>query len=85
MDKWQHVAVLGAAGKMGSGISLLLLQELASRLAQHSKADFSLTLVDANRDGFAGLLDYLRDHLTKYAERNINLVRGWYSSSRSGR
>jgi len=79
VDRWEHVAVLGAAGKMGSGISLLLLQELATRLAKDTSKDFCLTLLDANPQGFTGLLEYLRDHLTKYAERSINHLRSLYS------
>ncbi len=74
IDKnWQHVVVLGAAGKMGSGISLLLLQEMADMPGTH------LTLLDANIDGFDALRKYLRDHLRKYAERNMNQLRAQYA------
>lgn len=70
MDRlWEHVVVLGAAGKMGSGIALLLLQELAGM------KESSLTLLDTNQQGLVGLQKYLRDHLRKYAERNINHLR----------
>ena len=73
MDKnWEHVVVLGAAGKMGSGIALLLLQEIAF------KAQGVLTLLDTNRHAFEGLKKYLREHLLKYAERNINRLRVHY-------
>lgn len=69
---WQYVAVLGAAGKMGSGISLLLLQEMADIDGSQ------LTLLDTNKSGFAPLRKYLREHLCKHAERNINRLRGKY-------
>jgi len=68
-----HMAVLGAAGKMGSGISLLLLQEIADR------DDTILTLYDTNYKGFVFLKEYLRDHLTKYAEKEINRLRKKYA------
>jgi len=57
----KNVAVLGAAGKMGSGIALLLLQELA-------KVDGAvLTLLETEEKRFDGLKTYLYDHLKKYA------------------
>lgn len=90
MENWQS-AVLGAAGKMGSGISLLLLQQLASEKAK-SKAknkseidtegstDSTLTLIDTNEAGFISLRHYLKEQLTKFAERNINDLRTWYAN-----
>lgn len=73
MEKvWEHVVVLGAAGKMGSGIALLLLQEMACFPGS------LLTLLDTNTRGFANLKTYLRQHLVKYAERNINRLRLGY-------
>lgn len=71
---WKHVAVLGAAGKMGSGIALLLLQEMAFI------DEATLTLIDANSDGFPALRRYLRTHLIKFAERSINALRAKYTT-----
>lgn len=79
MDKIQRIAVIGAAGKMGSGISLLLLQEMAESIAQRKPGNYSLVLVDANIAGFDLLKKYLNVHLKKYAERSINLLRTWYA------
>jgi 3-hydroxyacyl-CoA dehydrogenase len=70
--KWEHVVVLGAAGKMGSGIALLLLLEMAL------KCGTQLTLLDRETQGFTSLRKYLREHLQKYAERNINQLRKNY-------
>lgn len=70
----KHVVVLGAAGKMGSGIALLLLQKMASM------KDSVLTLLDANPKGFTSLKKYLREHLQRYAERNINHLRKLYQN-----
>lgn len=76
------VAVLGAAGKMGSGISMLLLQQMACEVAQRTDKSNSikskLILIDANEEGFVPLKHYLRDQLKKFAERNINDLRKWY-------
>lgn len=71
--RWHHAAVLGAVGKMGSGIALLLLQEIAFS----PKA--VLTLLDVNSDGFSELREYLRSHLTRFAERNIKSLRKLYA------
>jgi 3-hydroxyacyl-CoA dehydrogenase len=67
--QWGTVAVLGAAGKMGRGISLLLLQELAKQ------EKFSLILIDSNPEALVDLKKYLHTQLLKYAERSINSLR----------
>lgn len=81
----EHVAVLGAAGKMGSGISLLLLQEMA-RLELEKKGTIGsganvLKLIDSNERSFPQLRNYLRDQLLKYAEKNINYLRKCFSKN----
>lgn len=71
----QNVAVIGACGKMGRGIALLLLQEMA--LKALSSGDFSthLKLIDTNEQGFYELKVYLLQQLTRFAEKNINSLR----------
>jgi len=80
----QHVAVLGAAGKMGSGIALLVLQQFAFELASGVKGEqgrrYRLMLIDANEAGFVMLKRYLRDQLKKHAERSINELRILYKN-----
>ena len=58
-ERMQNVAVLGAAGKMGSGISLLLAQELArTRLTPEGKGKvFRLALIDLSEAALDGLLN----------------------------
>lgn len=84
-EAMKQVAVIGAAGKMGSGISLLLLQAMASREAQiHGSVgmnDYRLALIDANDQMLNQLHHYLRSQLTKFAERRINTLREWYASN----
>lgn len=77
---FRSMAVLGAAGKMGSGISLLLLQEMALSHLQHaaqkgSKEHFCLMLIDPSRPGLEGLRNYLRSQLQRFAEKNIISLR----------
>lgn len=80
----KNVSVLGAAGKMGSGISLLLLQEMALLEAETSAfkdRNRVLQLIDANSEGLDDLKPYLREHLTRYAEKNINRLRECFASN----
>src|ERR1700692_2442300 len=84
LDKLLHnVSVVGAAGKMGRGISLLLLQQMAKEEAAGSGAvgrgDYQLHLIDADAQGLDKLRHFLKMHLTKYAEGNINLLRRYFS------
>lgn len=70
--RWNKVAVLGAAGKMGSGIASLLLMEMAWR------GEGVLALIDVNEEAFSGLKKYLRDQVKRHAERGINRLRERY-------
>lgn len=84
-DALRKVAVIGAAGKMGSGISLLLLQEIARTEAEKTgeagSGEYTLTLIDANEQALFSLRRYLRAQLTKYAEKNINSLREYYAAN----
>lgn len=85
MDKslWKKVAVVGAAGKMGRGISLLILQEMARMEAEEigivGSGKYGLFLVDTFGEGVFGLKKYLRPLITVFAEKNINQLRGYYA------
>lgn len=80
-ERLENVAVLGAAGKMGSGISLLLTQELArTKLARENKGKvFRLALVDVSEQALDGLLTYLRSQLLKLTEKRVGLLRELYA------
>ncbi|MEX1012389.1 MAG: 3-hydroxyacyl-CoA dehydrogenase family protein [Waddliaceae bacterium] len=66
----ENVAVLGAGGKMGRGIALLLLQQMAMQ-----KSNCSLHLIDPNEEQLSTLRPYFREHLRPYAEKNIVRLR----------
>jgi 3-hydroxyacyl-CoA dehydrogenase len=80
-ERLQNVAVLGAAGKMGSGISLLLAQELArTKLTPEGKDKvYRLALIDVSEAALDGLLSYLRSQLVKRAEKSVGALRGLYA------
>lgn len=84
-DFLKNVCVLGAAGKMGRGIALLLLQEMARLQAELTgnmdSRDYHLLLIDSDPESLDPLKPYLRSNLTKYAEKNINALRKSFSLS----
>ncbi len=84
-DALKHVAVVGAAGKMGRGISLLLLQEMARIEAEAKGAVViggrQLILVDESEENLPDLRKYLQQNLFYYAEKNIISLREYYAAN----
>jgi 3-hydroxyacyl-CoA dehydrogenase len=80
-ERLSLVSVIGAAGKMGSGITLLLAQEMArlSLLPEHRGTTFRLNAVDLNPEGLRGLQEYIHVQALKAAEKNAVSLRGLYS------
>jgi 3-hydroxyacyl-CoA dehydrogenase len=80
-QRLRNVAVVGAAGKMGSGIALLLAQEMArvSLLPEHRGERFRLHLIDVNPEALDGLRAYLRAQGTKAAEKSAVMLRELYA------
>jgi 3-hydroxyacyl-CoA dehydrogenase len=79
-DRLQNVAVIGAAGKMGSGIALLMAQEMTLQKLQpenHEK-NYDLVLIDVSDEALKGLLQYLKTQAVKLAEKNIVNLRNIY-------
>lgn len=80
-ERYRNAAVIGAAGKMGSGIALLLTQEIAKqKLAPENRNQpYKLTLMDVDDNALAGLRRYLRSQLRSFAEKNIVKLRALYA------
>jgi 3-hydroxyacyl-CoA dehydrogenase len=82
---WQEAikasAVLGAGGKMGSGIAWVVLQAMADLDAQAHGAPgsgrYELVLIDGDRSAFPRLREYLSGQLRKSAEKNVSGLRQW--------
>ena len=81
-DRLTHVAVIGAAGKMGSGITLLMAQEMArlSLLPEHKGKLFRLEAIDLDPDALRGLQDYVHTQAVKAAEKNAISLRAAYAA-----
>ncbi len=80
-ERLQDVAVLGAAGKMGSGILLLTAVEMADRALQpeNKGKTFVLNAIDVSDEGLAGLMGYLRVQVRKIAEKKAVWLRQMYA------
>ena len=82
IERMQHVSVLGAAGKMGSGILLLTALEMAElKLSPEGKGKtFVLNAIDVSDQALAGLISYLRAQVLKSAEKNLVRIRKLYAA-----
>ncbi len=79
-EKLQHVSVLGAAGKMGSGILLLTAVEMADLQLkpENRNKNFVLNAIDVSPAALSGLHSYLRAQVKKIAEKKIVQLREVY-------
>lgn len=80
-DKLQNVTVLGAAGKMGSGILLLTAVEMAdlSLKPENKGKAFVLNAMDVSKEGLAGLMLYMKAQVQKIAEKRTVALRKLYA------
>jgi len=80
-ERLQHVTVLGAAGKMGSGILLLTALEMADLMLkpENKGKPFVLNAMDLSNEGLAGLMQYLRAQVLKVAEKKSVALRKMYA------
>lgn len=79
-ERLTRVAVIGAGGKMGSGITLLLAQQMAIAKLQpenHGKK-YRLDAIDVNEEALSGLLSYIRGQALKVAEKTTVMLRHLY-------
>ncbi|BBM83550.1 3-hydroxyacyl-CoA dehydrogenase family protein [Candidatus Uabimicrobium amorphum] len=77
-ERLSNVAIVGAAGKMGSGISLLLAQQLGMAKAKNPDKDIVLHLIDTRDQGLYDLVQYIRGQILKMAEKQIVKLRQIY-------
>ncbi len=82
-EKLQNVSVLGAAGKMGSGILLLTAIEMADlQLKPENKAKgFVLNAIDVSPVALTGLYGYLKTQVKKIAEKKVVQLRNVYKDN----
>jgi len=80
-DRLTNVAIIGAAGKMGSGIALLLAQEMAFQKLKTANKDkvYRLNLIDMDDQALDGLVAYLKSQALRTAEKSMVLLRDLYA------
>ncbi len=77
----ENVTVLGAAGKMGSGILLLTAMEMAelSLKPENKDRQFVLNAMDVSDKALAGLMKFLQAQVRKAAEKKTVVLRKMYA------
>lgn len=80
-QRLQNVTVIGAAGKMGSGILLLTAIEMAelSLKPENKGKKFVLNAVDVSSEALSGLIKYVRVQALKAAEKKTVQLRKTYA------
>ena len=81
-EKLQNVTVLGAAGKMGSGILLLTAIEMAdlSLKPENEGIHFVLNAMDVSSEALHGLMRYIKVQVLKAAEKKVGQLRKVYEN-----
>ena len=85
IQRIQKVSVLGAAGKMGSGIVLLTAIEMADQMLnpENKGKSFVLNAIDTSDEGLTGLVKYLRSQVLKVAEKKAVTLRSVYADQQT--
>ena len=80
-ERLSNVTVLGAAGKMGSGILLLTAQEMAdlSLKPENKGKAFVINAIDVSNEALVGLMKYIRAQALKAAEKKTVQLRAAYA------
>jgi 3-hydroxyacyl-CoA dehydrogenase len=82
IERLENVTVLGAAGKMGSGILLLSAIEMAdlSLKRENKGKHFVINAMDVSSEGLFGLMRYIKSQVLKAAEKKVGLLRKVYEN-----
>jgi len=83
-ERFQNVTVVGAAGKMGSGILLLTAIEMADQWLkpENNEKQYILYALDVSQKALSGLMAYVRTQVLKAAEKKTVLLRKIYAHRR---
>jgi 3-hydroxyacyl-CoA dehydrogenase len=83
-ERFENVTVVGAAGKMGSGILLLTAMEMTdlSLKPENKGQHYLLYALDISQTALSGLMKFIRAQVLKAAEKNIVALRQMYAERR---
>ena len=78
--EYENISVLGASGKMGRGIVLLLSKTM---LRYNFQLDIKQKIIafDLSSDSLLEMMVYIEFQSTRYAEKNIQLIRDFYKDN----
>ena len=81
-NKFENVSVLGAGGKMGKGILLLVAMEAfqISIKPENKNNDYQIFAYDTSMDALSGLEIYIHKNLRKIAEKRIDYLKKIYQN-----
>ncbi len=79
-ERLENVAVIGAAGKMGSGIAVLIAQEMAKLKLKNKDKIYRMNLIDISEKALDGLRIYMKVQLLKAAEKATVQLREIYKN-----
>lgn len=82
-SKLKNVSVLGAAGKMGSGILSLISVEAARLALENNYTDYCVNAIDSSQEGLLAVKRHIKELLIKYAEKNIVWLRKVYKEKKN--
>ncbi|MGD0711075.1 MAG: 3-hydroxyacyl-CoA dehydrogenase family protein [Bacteroidales bacterium] len=84
IERFEYVTVMGAAGKMGSGILLLTAMEMAdmSLKPENKGKQFLLYALDISQSALGGLMKYIQAQVLKAAEKKAVALRKVYAERR---
>lgn len=77
-ERFENVSVIGAAGKMGSGIAVLIAQEMAKLKQKNKDKIYRLNLIDVSEQALDGLSGYMKAQIITVAEKSIVFLREMY-------
>lgn len=79
-ERLQHVSVIGAGGKMGSGILLLTALEMANLqlIPGNESKSYILAAIDVSPKALTSLYRYLKVQIQKIAEKKVVHLRNVY-------
>lgn len=81
VNRLNHVTVLGAAGKMGSGILFLTALEMVAlkQKPENQNSEFSLFAMDISEEGLKGVMEYVKKQTRKLGEKKIDKIKDMYA------
>lgn len=80
-QRFNNVAVLGAGGKMGSGILLLSAIEMAFQSLEDNKTARNLYAVEVSENALNNMMSNIKNHIKRYAEKDLANIKNKYSKN----